>query len=170
MSSTEARVLAGADDRWKQRQNIWFLRSLTFELSRHRRWDARPGLAKMYRVPPDRAWWPAVGARLERGVRPHKAADECIHGADAATGASETERKNASLQHPTCSQHPTNTLHGAKRLRRMTAEASSRFCYRLGLTEPHSAEANWHERCPGAKNSDCLGSALLWKSAPLPNL
>ena len=23
----------------------------------------------MYRVPPDRAWWPAVGARLERGVR-----------------------------------------------------------------------------------------------------
>ena len=42
---------------------------LTFELSRHRRWDARPGLAKMYRVPPDRAWRPAVGARLERGVR-----------------------------------------------------------------------------------------------------
>ena len=25
----------------------------------------------MYRVPPDRAWWPAVGAPLERGVRPH---------------------------------------------------------------------------------------------------
>ena len=24
----------------------------------------------MYRVPPDRAWWPAVGAPLERGVRP----------------------------------------------------------------------------------------------------
>ena len=23
----------------------------------------------MYRVPPDRAWWPAVGAPLERGVR-----------------------------------------------------------------------------------------------------
>jgi len=22
----------------------------------------------MYRVPPDRAWWPAVGAPLERGV------------------------------------------------------------------------------------------------------
>ena len=28
--------------------------------------DARPELAKMYRVPPDRAWWPAVGAPLER--------------------------------------------------------------------------------------------------------
>ena len=27
----------------------------------------------MYRVPPDRAWWPAVGARLERGVRLHGA-------------------------------------------------------------------------------------------------
>ena len=45
------------------------LRRLTFELSGRRRQDARPGLAKMYRVPPDRAWWPAVGAPLERGVR-----------------------------------------------------------------------------------------------------
>ena len=27
----------------------------------------------MYRVPPDRAWWPAVGAPLERGVRPQRA-------------------------------------------------------------------------------------------------
>ena len=39
---------------------------LTFELSGRQRQDARPGLAKMYRVPPDRAWWPAVGPRLER--------------------------------------------------------------------------------------------------------
>jgi len=46
----------------------WFC-GLTFELSARRRQDARPGLAKMYRVPPDRAWWPAVGAPLERGVR-----------------------------------------------------------------------------------------------------
>ena len=45
------------------------LRCLTFEVSRRRRWDARPGLAKMYRVPPARAWWPAVGAPLDRGVR-----------------------------------------------------------------------------------------------------
>jgi len=44
---------------------------LTFELSGRRRQDARARLAKMYRVPPDRAWWPAVGAPLERGVRPH---------------------------------------------------------------------------------------------------
>ena len=48
-----------------------FVCGITFELSWHRRWDARPGLAKMYRVPPDRAWWPAVGAPLERGVMPH---------------------------------------------------------------------------------------------------
>ena len=54
----------------KQRQSIWFLRSLTFELSRHRRWDARPRRQKMYTVPVAGAWWPAVGARLERGVRP----------------------------------------------------------------------------------------------------
>ena len=39
---------------------------LTFELSGRQRQDARPGLAKMYRVPPDRAWWHAVGAPLER--------------------------------------------------------------------------------------------------------
>ena len=45
--------------------------ALTFELSGRRRQDAKPGLAKMYRVPPDRAWWPAVGAPLERGVRQH---------------------------------------------------------------------------------------------------
>ena len=51
----------------------WFWCGLTFELSGRRRQDARPGLAKMYRVPPDRAWWPAVGAPLERGVRPHSA-------------------------------------------------------------------------------------------------
>ena len=43
------------------------------ELSGRRRQDARPGMAKMYRVPPDRAWWPAVGAPLERVVRPHLA-------------------------------------------------------------------------------------------------
>src|SRR4051812_14731512 len=37
------------------------------ELSGRRRRDARPGL--MYRVPPDRAWWAAGGAPLERRVR-----------------------------------------------------------------------------------------------------
>jgi ABC-type phosphonate transport system ATPase subunit len=45
---------------------------LTFELSERRRQAARPGLAKMYRVPPDRAWRLAVGAPLERGVRRHR--------------------------------------------------------------------------------------------------
>ena len=48
------------------------LRGLTFELSGRQRQDARPGLAKMYSVPLDRAWWPAVGAPLERGVRHHR--------------------------------------------------------------------------------------------------
>lgn len=46
-----------------------FLECLTFELSGRRRQGARPGLAKMYRVQPARAWRPAVGAPLERGVR-----------------------------------------------------------------------------------------------------
>ena len=53
-------------------------RCLTFELSGRRRQDARPGLAKMYRVPPDRAWWRAVGAPLERGVRAHWATLELV--------------------------------------------------------------------------------------------
>jgi hypothetical protein len=48
-----------------------FYRRITFELSGRQRQDARPGLVKMYRVPPARAWWPAVGTPLERGVRPH---------------------------------------------------------------------------------------------------
>jgi hypothetical protein len=43
---------------------------LTFELSGRQRQDARPGPKKVYRVPPARAWRPAVGAPLERGVRP----------------------------------------------------------------------------------------------------
>jgi hypothetical protein len=33
----------------------------------------------MYSVPPDRAWWPAVGAPLERGVRPHCAATRTLY-------------------------------------------------------------------------------------------
>ena len=45
-------------------------RGLTFELSGRQRQGARPGLAKMYNVPPARAWWHAAGAPLERGVRP----------------------------------------------------------------------------------------------------
>ena len=47
----------------------WFWRCLTFELRRHRRWDARARMAKMYCVPPAGPAWHAVGARLERGVR-----------------------------------------------------------------------------------------------------
>ena len=49
------------------------LRGLTFELRRDRRQDARPGPQKMYTVPVARAWWLAVGPRLERRVRPHLA-------------------------------------------------------------------------------------------------
>ena len=43
---------------------------LTFELSRHRRWDALDSKRKMGRRP-SACWpaWPAVGARLERRVR-----------------------------------------------------------------------------------------------------
>jgi hypothetical protein len=56
-------------------RGVWVhtLCGLTFELSGRRRQDAKPGPVKMYGVPPARAWWPAVGAPLERGVRPHSA-------------------------------------------------------------------------------------------------
>jgi len=47
-------------------------RGLTFELRRDQRQDARPGPRIMYTVPVARAWWLAVGPRLERGVRPHR--------------------------------------------------------------------------------------------------
>ena len=46
------------------------LRGLTFELSRHRQENARAALQKMYTYPAARPWCFAVGARLERGVRP----------------------------------------------------------------------------------------------------
>ena len=45
------------------------MRGLTLELSGRQRQDARPGLAKMYRVLTAGRWWYAVGAPLERGVR-----------------------------------------------------------------------------------------------------
>jgi len=51
---------------------------LTFELSGRRRQDARPGLAKMYRVPPDRAWWPAVVAPVERRVGRSRYAEKAL--------------------------------------------------------------------------------------------
>ena len=43
---------------------------LTFEVSWRQRQDARPKPQKMYTVPVAGAWRLAVGARLERGVRP----------------------------------------------------------------------------------------------------
>jgi hypothetical protein len=39
------------------------------ELTGRQREDARPGPQTMYRAPAARAWWPAVGAPVERPVR-----------------------------------------------------------------------------------------------------
>jgi len=64
---------------------------LTFELSGRQRQDARPGPVKTYRVPPARAWWPAVVAPLERGVRPHRA-----HRASESNGAAFLPRGSSS--------------------------------------------------------------------------
>ncbi len=61
------------------------LRRLTFELTGRQRQDAKPGLAKMYRVPPDRAWWPAVAAPVERGVRPRCAGVDTERAANIET-------------------------------------------------------------------------------------
>ncbi len=52
---------------WRSARRV--LRGLTFEVTGRQRQDAKPGLVKMYRVPPARAWWPAVGAPVDRGVR-----------------------------------------------------------------------------------------------------
>jgi hypothetical protein len=46
------------------------LRGLTFELSGRQRQAARARPQIMYSVPVAGPWWPAVGAPLERGVRP----------------------------------------------------------------------------------------------------
>ena len=48
-------------------------RSLTLELSGRRRYDARARAEKMDEVPQPGPWWHAVGAPLERLVRPHRA-------------------------------------------------------------------------------------------------
>ena len=67
----------------------------TFELSGRRRQDAKPRPVRMYRVQPDRAGWPAVGAPLERGVR----------GVQAFDFAAEV----AGVQTTCCPAHPANT-------------------------------------------------------------
>jgi hypothetical protein len=56
-----------------QPRRVAYLWGLTFELSGSQRQGARPRAVKMYTVPLPGAWWPAVGAPLERGVRPHVA-------------------------------------------------------------------------------------------------
>lgn len=50
-----------------------FLRGLTFELRRAQRQDGKGRTETMYTVPQAGPCWPAVGPRLERGVRPHPA-------------------------------------------------------------------------------------------------
>ena len=52
-----------------------FFGCLTFELSGRQRHDARPRPQTMYTVPVAGAWWHAVGAPLERGVR-----RQCVRG------------------------------------------------------------------------------------------
>jgi hypothetical protein len=51
----------------------------------------------MYRVQPDWAWWPAVGARLERGVRPHWAATTRAHTKHQLPARSKFDLKNRAL-------------------------------------------------------------------------
>ena len=51
---------------------------LTFELSGRQRQDASARTVKMYRVPPAGRWWPAVGAPLERRVRPRAAVADAL--------------------------------------------------------------------------------------------
>ena len=51
-------------------RNSGTFRGLTFELSRHQRCGARARTARMYSVLLAGPAWHAVGARLERGVRP----------------------------------------------------------------------------------------------------
>ncbi len=41
---------------------------ITFELSGRQRQATRPGMVKMYRVPPARAWWLALVLRLSEGL------------------------------------------------------------------------------------------------------
>jgi antitoxin FitA len=79
-----------------------FLGCLTFELSGRQRQDARARAEKMYRVPQTGPWWPAVGAPLERGVRP-----QCGRGLDVKVFRNQNETFDMVLPMPT-----TMTLKG----------------------------------------------------------
>ena len=75
----------------------------------------------MYSVLPDRAWWPAVGAPLERRVRAHwrrAAVDLGFHAIDSGGAAARRQEQSRY----TASAGTTTALHGAVRL----ASSSSR--------------------------------------------
>ena len=72
--------LLSYENRWEGRGDLCFCR-LTFELSWRQRRDARPRPQTMCRAPVAWAWWPAVGAPLEQGVRRRSAHGEAsVHG------------------------------------------------------------------------------------------
>ena len=60
---------SGSLDHWRAGWSAEALRGLTFEVRRDRRQSARPG-GRMISLTWSRAWWFAVGPRLDRGVRP----------------------------------------------------------------------------------------------------
>jgi hypothetical protein len=68
-------------------------RGLTFEVRRDRRWDARPD-GRIIDNTGRRAWWPAVGPRLDRGVRPQlgKSASGKVRCAPQRSSACRTRR------------------------------------------------------------------------------
>ena len=91
----------------------------------------------MYRVPPDRAWWPAVGAPLERRVRAHwrrAAVALDVHALDS--GGAEALRQEQSRY--SASAETATALHGAARL----ASSSSRRGRGAGVCPPVGVSAN----------------------------
>ena len=111
------------------------------------------GLAKMYGVPPDRAWWPAVGAPLERRVRAHwwrTAVDREFHALDS--GDPDACRQEQSRY--SASAETAVTLHGASRL----ASSSSRpgrgedVCPLVGV----SATVTTTKQSPPKAASSCI--------------
>jgi hypothetical protein len=61
----------------------WFSRDSALD-PRTQRWAARPA-RRMIGLCAGRAWWPAVGPRLDRGVRRHFVAGEALGGAAEST-------------------------------------------------------------------------------------
>ena len=127
------------------------------EVSRHQRWDAKPGPQKMYTVPVARAWRPAVGARLDRnGLAPEVEAFLRFLAAERSVAPSTHNQALAAL---------VFLYAKARQLAGCAERSTAARSHRLGAGRVGRPQRRGDAQCAGAQvttRRPCLGSARRW--------